>query len=282
MPGRLPLAFALSVALVAGVAFFSHEDEPHAHALAGIHKIRHVVVIMQENRSFDSYFGTYPGADGIPAQRHADRLRARSRAAGSASTRTTTTATATAAARTSTLDAVRDIDGGKMNGFVREARRGLRDRLRRQPRRALCSFGAAHPDVMGYHDAREIPNYWAYARALRAAGPHVRAGRVVEPAGAPVHGVGVVGALPHAREPTSCVNAIAEPAGRRRTSRRTRPAASRSTRGPISRTCCTSTTCRWRYYVVPGAEPDCDDGGDASAAASRRTRSTPGIWNPLP
>src|SRR6476619_6822699 len=31
-----------------------------------IHKIRHVVVIMQENRSFDSYFGTYPGADGIP------------------------------------------------------------------------------------------------------------------------------------------------------------------------------------------------------------------------
>src|SRR3974377_150279 len=32
----------------------------------GIHKIKHVVVIMQENRSFDSYFGTYPGADGIP------------------------------------------------------------------------------------------------------------------------------------------------------------------------------------------------------------------------
>src|SRR5262245_51791210 len=32
----------------------------------GIHKIRHVVVIMQENRSFDSYFGTFPGADGIP------------------------------------------------------------------------------------------------------------------------------------------------------------------------------------------------------------------------
>ena len=33
---------------------------------AGIHKIRHVIVVMQENRSFDSYFGTYPGADGIP------------------------------------------------------------------------------------------------------------------------------------------------------------------------------------------------------------------------
>src|SRR2546426_12639675 len=33
---------------------------------AGIHRIRHVIVIMQENRSFDNYFGTYPGADGIP------------------------------------------------------------------------------------------------------------------------------------------------------------------------------------------------------------------------
>jgi phospholipase C len=32
--------------------------------VTGIHKIRHVIIIMQENRSFDSYFGTYPGADG--------------------------------------------------------------------------------------------------------------------------------------------------------------------------------------------------------------------------
>jgi phospholipase C len=28
--------------------------------------IEHIVVIMQENRSFDHYFGTYPGANGIP------------------------------------------------------------------------------------------------------------------------------------------------------------------------------------------------------------------------
>src|SRR3954447_3354155 len=31
-------------------------------------KIQHVVVIMQENRSFDHYFGTYPGVEGIPMQ----------------------------------------------------------------------------------------------------------------------------------------------------------------------------------------------------------------------
>src|SRR6476469_1324464 len=34
-------------------------------ALTGIHKIQHIIVIMQENRSFDSYFGTFPGANGI-------------------------------------------------------------------------------------------------------------------------------------------------------------------------------------------------------------------------
>jgi phospholipase C len=30
-------------------------------------KIRHVVIIYQENHSFDSYFGTFPGANGFPA-----------------------------------------------------------------------------------------------------------------------------------------------------------------------------------------------------------------------
>jgi phospholipase C len=37
-----------------------------AEAADGI-PIRHVIIIMQENRSFDHYFGTFPGAEGIPA-----------------------------------------------------------------------------------------------------------------------------------------------------------------------------------------------------------------------
>src|SRR5437588_9999224 len=28
--------------------------------------IQHVVILMQENRSFDHYFGLFPGADGLP------------------------------------------------------------------------------------------------------------------------------------------------------------------------------------------------------------------------
>jgi phospholipase C len=31
-----------------------------------IFKLEHLIFIVQENRSFDQYFGTYPGADGIP------------------------------------------------------------------------------------------------------------------------------------------------------------------------------------------------------------------------
>ena len=48
--------------------------EPH-----GIHHLQHLIFIVQENRSFDHYFGTFPGADGIPDEaRRADRLRPRS------------------------------------------------------------------------------------------------------------------------------------------------------------------------------------------------------------
>jgi phospholipase C len=38
----------------------------HELASKDIHEIRHVIVIMEENRSYDSFFGTYPRADGIP------------------------------------------------------------------------------------------------------------------------------------------------------------------------------------------------------------------------
>jgi hypothetical protein len=42
------------------------ELETRSLLASGIQNIQHVIIIMQENRSFDEYFGTYPGADGIP------------------------------------------------------------------------------------------------------------------------------------------------------------------------------------------------------------------------
>ena len=57
---------ASSTSLGPGPPATEPPDTVPASSLHGIHKIRHVIVIVQENRSFDSYFGTYPGADGIP------------------------------------------------------------------------------------------------------------------------------------------------------------------------------------------------------------------------
>jgi phospholipase C len=37
-----------------------------AHVPNGLHKVDHIVWIIQENHSFDNYFGTYPGVDGTP------------------------------------------------------------------------------------------------------------------------------------------------------------------------------------------------------------------------
>src|SRR5262245_53165792 len=63
---RMPWPFALGAlfAFLIGPLALS----VRAATVDGIHKIQHIVVIMQENRSFDSYFGTFPGADGIPMQ----------------------------------------------------------------------------------------------------------------------------------------------------------------------------------------------------------------------
>ena len=56
--------------------------------------------------------------------------------------------------------ATADIAGGQMNGFITQA-----ESIHTLCRNVLdpnCT-GAARNDVMGYHDAREIPNYWRYA-----------------------------------------------------------------------------------------------------------------------
>ena len=51
-----------------GMAAAANAPEAATEAALLSDKIQHVVIIMQENRSFDEYFGTYPGADGIPMQ----------------------------------------------------------------------------------------------------------------------------------------------------------------------------------------------------------------------
>ena len=209
----------------------------------GIHKIRHVVIIMQENRSFDSFFGTFPGADGIPMRNGVPTVCVPDPCdAAAASGRTTTTADRNAGGPHDHIDAVRDIDGGKMDGFIEQAQRGRKLACVGARRRAdvLARAGAA-ADVMGYHDWREIPNYWAWAKAF------VLQDHMFESDTSwslPAHLYMVSGWSAHCSkkgDPMSCRAAVQAP-GSPPGSRRTRPARCPTTPGRISPTSCTSTT----------------------------------------
>src|SRR5206468_7053054 len=54
---------------------------------------------------------------------------------------------------------------GLMDGFVAQAERGFKCSTN-DPSCSPCEQGQSGKciDVMGYHDGREIPNYWKYAR----------------------------------------------------------------------------------------------------------------------
>jgi phospholipase C len=127
---------------------------------SGINKIKHVVMIMQENRSFDSYFGTYPGADGIPAKdgKFTDCLPDPAR--GTCNAPFHDSSLVNGGGPHGVGASLADIDGGSMDGFVSESEqtggRGCGGFA------GVCDSYSSS-DVMGYHDAREIPNYWKYA-----------------------------------------------------------------------------------------------------------------------
>jgi phospholipase C len=268
------------VALVGELPF--REGRPHAHAasLAGIHKIRHVVVVMQENRSFDSYFGTYPGADGLPRRDGAFTVCVPDPKSGICQRPYHDTLDRNTGGPHEHFDAIRDINGGKMDGFLRQARRGLTPACLEQPDAPLCSFGALHPDVMGYHDAREIPNYWAYARRF------VLQDHMFQPDTSwslPAHLFMVSEWSARCRrrgDPMSCVNAIENPLPP--------PHEPQNPTGRKPDYAWTDLTyllhrhrVSWRYYVFPGSEPDCE-GGAMTCRPVPQNAKTPGIWNPLP
>jgi phospholipase C len=129
----------------------------------GIQKIKHVVIIMQENRSFDSFFGTYPGADGIPAKNGQFTVCVPDPRIGGCDKPYHDSSLVNGGAGHGLSNAVTDIDGGKMDGFVKSAEdTASRGCSATNPPTPVC-LPSGEPDVMGYHDAREIPNYWTYA-----------------------------------------------------------------------------------------------------------------------
>ena len=257
--------------IVAAIALSVVKQTPAAQSAGTIHKIRHVIIIMQENRSFDSYFGTYPGADGIPANVCVPNL------AAGCSKPYHDSADRNTGGPHSHVNAIADIDGGKMDGFARQARRARRACEGTDDPR--CGGG----DVMGYHDGRELANYWRYARDF------VLQDRMFEPNASwslPQHLFMVSewsARCSVLRDPASCVNEVQNPdlpADFGRNVRLRDP-----NRPDYPWTDLTyllhKNHITWAYYVMTGTEPDCRD-DTAACQLRRQSVHTPGIWNPLP
>ena len=145
MSRRRPLAAATALTLMCLLAMGSTPssavEDPHAPTTP----IEHFVVLMQENHSFDNYFGTYPGADGLPpgtcqpkdpddpSLGCVEPARMGSRPALDLPH-----------SRAAFLG---QYNGGRMDGFVS----------------ALREQGVSYDSVMGYYDDRDLPYYWNIA-----------------------------------------------------------------------------------------------------------------------
>jgi phospholipase C len=246
-----------------------------------IHKIKHVIVIMQENRSFDTYFGTFPGADGIPMKNSVPTVCVPDPQTGQCIRPFHDSADKNYGGPHSASNASADIDGGKMDGFISEEINGRKNVCKGQFDPS-CAAADNPPDVMGYHDAREIPNYWTYAQQF------VLQDHMFEPNASwslPAHlfMVSAWSATCSVKgDPMSCQSALQSP--QRLTARKA--ARGRSQLTPdYAWTDLTyllhKNRVSWAYYVANGTQPDCDD-DQMFCQAKPQSAGTPEIWNPLP
>jgi len=272
-----PVAFTLALAICAALGF-----APGARAASpeGIHKIQHVVMIMQENHSFDNYFGTYPGADGIPPGTCVpDPVN------GGCVAPFYDPEDVTEGGPHGTEAAIADVDGGKMDGFVAQAEEkeecGLTGGCGRCERKKITSDCA--DEVMGYHDARQIANYWAYAndfvlqddmfesQASWSAPEHL----------AMVSGWSAFCPKKEEHNVLSCVSSLSPKTEAKYWARPLEPGHTAYPWTDITYLMHKHGV-SWRYYVHEGDEPDCQDDEATSCAKIVQNAKTPGIWNPLP
>jgi phospholipase C len=245
----------------------------------GIHKIRHVIIIMQENRAFDEYFGTYPGADGIPARDGIPTVCVPDPQAGGCVRPYHDPNDVNYGGPHSQYESTSDINGGAMDGFIGQAELAIRNTCNSTANPVQCTAELAQLDVMGYHDRREIPNYWTYADHF------VLQDRMFESAASwslPSH-LYLVSAWSSTCDPgnpMSCVDALQGP--------QRLIMAQNGTPTEIPDYAWTDITyllhrnnVSWAYYLDEGNQPDCADDAMFCEAQPQRV-SVPQIWNPLP
>jgi phospholipase C len=280
---------------------------------AGIHKIKHVVIIMQENRSFDNYFGAYqpgryngrpqtvagiPGLNGNPGtlpcvpdpQRHDCQQPFHDKHLTNAGGPHYQDSADT------------DIDGGKMDGFIKSVETGGLD-----TDKLGCIVKLKAPtcvDVMGYHTGNEIPNYWTYANHF------VLQDHMFEPSlswslVAHLYMVSAWSAkCSNPLMPSTCVGDNTFPDGdlipsSKNTLLQQVTGAALGIVQPVDLDDLPNSPVKpdyawtdityllhkynvsWRYYIEVGTEPDCSTGAMTCTPVPQAV-TTPEIWNPLP
>ena len=272
----LAAVLAVSASGCLGSSFRALPSGPQPSASAsGITKIDHIVIVTQENRSFDSYFGTFPGADGIP-RRHGKPTVCLPDPQTHRCVRPFHDRHDVSAGGPHSYDAAfGDIAGGRMNGFIAEAEGAQRLCLDTNDPR--CTIG--NPiGVAGYHTRRDIPNYWRYAHHF------VLQDHMFSPVDSwslPAHLYEVSAWSAYCTKhnvAASCRTDLVDPR--------------RFPTDPIHRHPIFAWTdityllhrygVSWRYYVEGGAEPDCQDPAAVVCSPVKQEAHTPGIWNPLP
>jgi phospholipase C len=133
--------------------------------LQGFDNIQHVIFIVQENRSFDQYFGTFPGADGLPMKNGRFTTCVPDPVAGDCASPYHDAGLQDYGGPHDQTASQNDVNGGRMDGFISSVvdSRYTCSVDRSTPLCAKHNGPQGQPDVMGYHDAREIPNYWTWA-----------------------------------------------------------------------------------------------------------------------
>ena len=139
-----------------------------ADAPQGAEKLEHLIFIVQENRSFDHYFGTFPGADGFPTTPRGEiEVCIPDPVLGRCSRPYRTTSQFQEGGPHDHPASVANVNGGRMDGFITvaaESKKLCIGAERRFTPSCRDSVGPAmQPDVLSYHTAKTIPNYWTWA-----------------------------------------------------------------------------------------------------------------------
>jgi phospholipase C len=144
--GHSSIAVAAVVVLAASLAvggLVGFPAAPSNDIATPLGPIHHVIEIMLENHAFDNFFGTFPGADGIPPNTSLPNGQ------GGSVAPYAIIGNSTASPPHDRGSELIDLDGGRMDGFVEAAA-------------AVNASLAAVP--MGHYDATELHGLWDLAR----------------------------------------------------------------------------------------------------------------------